>query len=47
MDIKTFHYNDAQGWSVQQFPELDSDQTLVLILASHEFIHKPAPLFER
>ncbi len=46
MKIETFDYTIEEGWSVKKFPEMDSEQTLVLIFSAPEFISNPAPLKE-
>lgn len=44
MKLETFQYTTSKGWSTQKFPELDSEQTLVLVFAAPEFINNPAPI---
>ena len=34
MKLETFTHSKKQGWSVRQFPALDSDQTLVLVFGA-------------
>jgi hypothetical protein len=46
MKIETFHFTNEEGWSVKNFPKLDSEQTLVLIFAAPEMIKDPSPLRE-
>lgn len=46
MKLKTFQYIQGKGWSVNEFPKLDSKQTLVLIFAAPNFIHNTQPLKE-
>ena len=46
MDIQAFQYNLGQGWSLNEFPALDSEQTLVLVFASPEFINHVKPIIE-
>ncbi len=49
MKLQTFQYTNKannKGWSVEKFPELDSDNTLVLIFAAPEFIDNPEPIIE-
>ncbi len=46
MKLETFQYIEKKGWSTKQFPDLDSDQTLVLIFAAPEFIDNPEPINE-
>ena len=42
--VHTFFYQANKGWSVDTFPDLDSEQTLVLAFADTLFIDNPAPL---
>jgi hypothetical protein len=42
--IKTFQYTKAKGWSDDQFPDWDSENTLILIFAAPEFVDDTAPL---
>lgn len=44
MELRAFQYKQKQGWSVEQFPALDSENTLVLIFASPLFINDPEPI---
>lgn len=44
MELETFQFAKNQGWSVKNFPDLDSDNTLVLIFADPEFINDPTPI---
>ncbi|MBL7479074.1 FIST signal transduction protein [Legionella bononiensis] len=46
MDIQAFQYILGQGWSLNEFPDLDSEQTLVLVFASPEFINHVKPIIE-
>lgn len=46
MELATFQYNVAKGWSTKNFPELDSENTLILAFAASEFIDHPEPLKE-
>ncbi|KTC84858.1 FIST signal transduction protein [Legionella brunensis] len=39
MELKAFQYLEESGWSVNSFPDLDSEQTLVLVFAAPEFSH--------
>ncbi|WP_115707022.1 FIST signal transduction protein [Legionella sainthelensi] len=43
MEIKAFQFFKKKGWSLKEFPELDSANTLVLIFAAPEFydFHEP------
>lgn len=44
MELKTFHHDASQGWSVDSFPALDSERTLVFVFAAPETIVQDAPL---
>jgi len=46
MQLSTFTYRAARGWSVTPFPNLDSEQTLVLVFAAPEYMQNQAPLLE-
>ena len=47
MEIKAFQYFDKKGWTIDKLPqELDSEQTLILVLGSPEYILNQAPLKE-
>lgn len=46
MQLETFHYLRASGWSKPTFPALDSSNTLILIFCAPEFIDDPAPIKE-
>jgi hypothetical protein len=49
MELVTFQYKNKgqqQGWTVNEFPQLDSENTLVIIFAAPEFIHSPSPIHE-
>ena len=46
MDIKTIKYHLPRGWSVERFPDFDSDQTLVILFGATEFIHDSAQIDE-
>ncbi|MFA5959817.1 MAG: FIST N-terminal domain-containing protein [Tatlockia sp.] len=37
MKVESFQYLENKGWGIKQFPDLDSEQTLVLIFASPIF----------
>lgn len=41
MELETFYYKKDTGWLVNDFPKLDSEQTLVLVFSAPEFIHDP------
>ncbi|ARN84164.1 FIST signal transduction protein [Candidatus Nucleicultrix amoebiphila] len=46
MKLETIQYLDKKGWSVQTFPELDSENTLILIFSSPQFVNNAAPIQE-
>ncbi|KTD51229.1 FIST signal transduction protein [Legionella quateirensis] len=46
MDIQAFQYILGQGWSLNTFPDLDSENTLVMVFASPEFINHVNPIIE-
>lgn len=47
MQVETFQYNNTDAsWSIQSFPDLDSENTLVLIFASPVFFNNPKPILE-
>lgn len=45
MDLQTLQYNKG-AWSSQSFPNLDSENTLILIFAAPEFMENPVPIQE-
>ncbi|VVC75416.1 hypothetical protein AQUSIP_07060 [Aquicella siphonis] len=46
MQLQTFQYRDKQGWSVSSFPDLDSENTLVLLFCSPDFKNQPQIIHE-
>jgi hypothetical protein len=42
MKTATFSF-DGSAWSVDQFPALDSDSTLILVFGASDYLDKPAP----
>ena len=46
MKLHTFQYNHQAGWTINQFPDLDSANTLILIFAAPEYINSPEPIHE-
>jgi len=46
MQSETLQYIKDKGWSLSTFPQLDSEDTLILIFAAPEFISEPAPIDE-
>jgi hypothetical protein len=46
MKLSTFNFTSGEGWSLSQFPALDSENTVVMIFAAPEFFDAPAPIAE-
>jgi methylenetetrahydrofolate dehydrogenase (NADP+)/methenyltetrahydrofolate cyclohydrolase len=46
MEVETFQYTNNKGWSVDSFPKLDSENTLILVFADPDYINNPSPLKE-
>lgn len=46
MKLSTFSFKPDSGWSISEFPNLDSKKTLVLVFASPEYMDQPAALAE-
>lgn len=46
MKLSTFSFEPATGWSLSEFPPLDSEQTLVLVFAAPEYLDQPSALWE-
>ncbi len=44
MQLNSFTFDPERGWSVAQFPALDSPQTLVMIFGAPEYRDQPAPI---
>lgn len=45
MEIQSFQYKaKSNKWSVESFPDLDSEYTLIVIFAAPEFINNPEPI---
>lgn len=44
MNITTFCYTPAQGWSIDTLPALDGERTLVLLFGASSFIDEAAPI---
>lgn len=42
-NIETFMYQKKSGWTCKEFPNLDSEETLVLIFASRDYEDNQAP----
>lgn len=43
MKLETFQYKGKE-WSIKQFPDLDSENTLVLIFSSPDYMNHPEPI---
>lgn len=43
MQIEVFDYRPADGWGIETFPAMDSEQTLVLVFGDSAFLDDPAP----
>lgn len=46
MKLETIQYIKGTGWSVSSFPELDSENTLIVIFSAPEFINDTKPIDE-
>lgn len=46
MKLQTFEYKNGKGWSLKPFPDLDSENTLILVFSAPEFIDDPTPIKE-
>lgn len=46
MKLETFYYKKNEGWSVKSFPDLDSENTLLLVFSAPEYIDHPEPIKE-
>jgi len=46
MLTNTFTYKTNQGWSIAQFPDVDSEQTFILIFAAPSFLEHSEPIEE-
>lgn len=46
MITKTFYFNKINGWSIDKFPTLDSEQTLILVFSSPNYFNHPEPFHE-
>ncbi|MCW5878073.1 MAG: FIST C-terminal domain-containing protein [Anaerolineales bacterium] len=44
MKLETFVYTRETGWSVEAFPDLDSDQSIVIAFGSSKFLDDPEPV---
>jgi hypothetical protein len=46
MKLRTFSYSHESGWSIDEFPPLDSEQTLVVVFGASEYIVNPDPILD-
>ena len=46
MKVETFSYTPESGWSVDALPDLDSEQTLVVVFGHSEFLDATTPFEE-
>lgn len=46
MKIQSFQYIQNQGWNIHKFPDLDSENTLILVFASPTFRTNTKPILE-
>ncbi len=46
MEIKTFQYFKSKGWSVDEFPDMDSENTLILIFSAPEYLENQEPIIQ-
>ncbi|RMX20918.1 hypothetical protein EAS68_06270 [Legionella jordanis] len=46
MQLEAFQYLDGSGWSLKSFPDLDSENTLILVFAAPEFARNAKPIQE-
>jgi hypothetical protein len=44
MILEKFTYTSQKGWSVKDFPNLDSPTTLILIFAGSDYLNNPQPI---
>ncbi|ASQ45211.1 FIST N domain protein [Legionella clemsonensis] len=44
MELRSFQYLEESGWTIESFPDLDSEQTMVLVFAAPEFLHLQEPI---
>ncbi len=43
MQVETFSYDPASGWSAPSFPTLDSERTLLVVFGASGYLDDPAP----
>lgn len=46
MEVQAFQYIQDQGWSITEFPNMDSDNTLIFVFGSPDFKNNPKPIKE-
>lgn len=46
MELEVLTYKEKKGWSSDQFPKLDSPNTLVILFVAPEFLRNPDPIEE-
>ena len=46
MECQTLQYRSGRGWNVDAFPDLDSENTLVLVFAAPAYFQDPSPIKE-
>jgi hypothetical protein len=46
MKLSTFSFEPVGGWSIKEFPAMDSERTLVIVFASPEYLDQPAEILE-
>lgn len=46
MKVETFYFDSQKKWSISQFPDFDSEQTLILAFAAPGFERESAPIAE-
>lgn len=46
MHIETFKYIDKKGWNIKEFPNMDSQNTLILTFSSPHYINQSTPFLE-
>lgn len=46
MKLETFNFVEGKGWSIKPFPDLDSENTLVLAFSDPKFLNNLEPIHE-
>ncbi len=44
MKLESFYYNNESGWSVEKFPEIDSEKSVVIIFGASSYIDSKEPI---